>query len=203
MIRITEEAIQSFEKEHTLAVRKAAPECTLFLKKDGTLPLSGPCQVALYGSGARKTIKGGTGSGDVNVRHFVSVEEGLANAGFEITSGKWLDDYDALLVSKRAEFVERVKQEAKELGLNPMMYGMGKAMPEPEYEFALDAEGEMAVYVLARISGEGADRSVEAGDIKLSQTEIRDILALNARFEKFVLVLNVGGMVDLEPVKRF
>ncbi|MBD5395797.1 MAG: beta-glucosidase [Lachnospiraceae bacterium] len=201
MIRITEEAIQSFEKEHTLAVRKAAPECTLFLKKDGTLPLSGPCQVALYGSGARKTIKGGTGSGDVNVRHFVSVEEGLANAGFEITSGKWLDDYDALLVSKRAEFVERVKQEAKELGLNPMMYGMGKAMPEPEYEFALDAEGEMAVYVLARISGEGADRSVEAGDIKLSQTEIRDILALNARFEKFVLVLNVGGMVDLEPVR--
>lgn len=201
MIRITEETMQPFEKEHIDAVRKAAPECTMFLKKDGTLPLSAPCRAAVYGSGVRKTVKGGTGSGDVNVRHFVTVEEGLEKAGFEITSGKWLDDYDALLVSKRAEFVERVKQEAKELGINPVMYGMGKAMPEPEYEFALDAEGEIAVYVLARISGEGSDRSAEAGDISLSETEIRDILALNARFEKFVLVLNVGGMVDLEPVR--
>ena len=56
---------------------------------------------------------------------------------------------------------------------------MGKVMPEPEYEFALDAEGELAVYALARISGEGADRTMVAGDISLSETEIRDILALN------------------------
>lgn len=201
MIRITEDTIQPFEKEHMEAVRKAAPECTLFLKKDETLPLPAPCRAALYGSGARKTIKGGTGSGDVNVRHFVTIEEGLKKAGFEITSGKWMDDYDALLISKHTEFVEQVKREAKELGINPVMYGMGKAMPEPEYELALDAEGELAVYVLARISGEGSDRSKKAGDISLSETEIRDILALNAKFEKFVLVLNVGGMVNLEPVK--
>lgn len=141
MVRITEEIIQPFEKEHIEAIRKAAPECTLLLQKDETLPLSAPCKVALYGSGARKTIKGGTGSGDVNVRHFVNIEEGLEKAGFKITSKKWLDDYDVLLVSKRAEFVEQVKREAKELGMNPMMYGMGKAMPEPEYEFALDADG--------------------------------------------------------------
>ncbi len=202
MIRITEETIQPFEKEHIEAVRKAAPECTLLLQKDGKLPLSAPCRVALYGSGARKTIKGGTGSGDVNVRHFVTIEEGLEKAGFEITSKKWLDSYDALLVNKRAEFIEQVKQEAKQIGINPVMYGLGKAMPEPEYEFALDADGEIAVYVLARISGEGSDRSKAAGDISLSQTEIRDILALNAKHEKFVLVLNVGGMVDLEPVKN-
>lgn len=202
MVRITEETMQPFEKEHIEAVRKAAPECTLLLKKDGKLPLVAPCRVALYGSGARKTMKGGTGSGDVNIRHFVTIEEGLEKAGFEITSKKWLDDYDALLVSKRAEFVEQVKQEAKQIGINPVMYGMGKAMPEPEYSFELDADGEMAVYVLARISGEGADRSIAAGDISLSQTEIRDILALNAKYEKFVLVLNVGGMVNLEPVKN-
>lgn len=99
MVRITEETIQPFEKEHIKAVRKVAPECTLLLQKDGTLPLPAACRVALYGSGARKTIKGGTGSGDVNVRHFVTVEEGLEKAGFEITSKKWLNDYDALLVS--------------------------------------------------------------------------------------------------------
>lgn len=202
MVRIMEEAMQPFEREHIEAVRKAAPECTLLLQKDGTLPLAAPCRVALYGSGARKTIKGGTGSGDVNVRHFVTIEEGLKKAGFEITSGKWLDAYDALLAGKRGEFVEQVKREAEELGMNPVMYGMGKAMPEPEYELALDAEGDTAVYALARISGEGSDRSKAAGDISLSQTEIRDILALNAKYEKFVLVLNVGGMVDLEPVKN-
>lgn len=123
------------------------------LKRDGTLPLDAPCRVALYGSGARKTIKGGTGSGDVNVRHFVTIEEGLQKAGFEITTKKWLDDYDALLVRRRAEFVGQVQEEARQLGVNPVMYCMGKVMPEPEYEFALDAEGELAVYALARISG--------------------------------------------------
>lgn len=202
MVRITDETMQPFEKEHIDTVRKAAPECTLFLKKDGTLPLDAPCQMALYGSGARKTIKGGTGSGDVNVRHFVTIEEGLQNAGFVITTKKWLDDYDALLASRRAEFVEQLKEEARQCGLNPVMYCMGKVMPEPEYEFALDAGGEMAVYVLARISGEGADRTMVVGDISLSETEIRDILALNTKYDKFVLVLNVGGMVDLEPVKE-
>ena len=202
MLRIQDEKIQDFEREHVEEVRRIAPECTLLLQKDGRLPLPVPCRVALYGSGARKTIKGGTGSGDVNVRHFVTIEEGLEKAGFEITSKKWLDDYDGLLVSKRTEFVERIRQEAKQLGIIPAMYGMGKVMPEPEYAFALDADGDMAVYVLARISGEGSDRSREAGDINLSQTEIRDILALNEKFEKFVLVLNVGGMVNLEPVKN-
>lgn len=202
MIRITDEIMQSFEKEHIETVQKTAPECTLFLQKDGVLPLPASCKAALYGSGARKTIKGGTGSGDVNVRHFVTVEEGLEKAGFEITSKKWLDDYDALLVSKRAEFVAQVKKEAAKLGINPVMYGIGKPMPEPEYEFALDAEGDMAIYVLGRISGEGSDRSTAAGDISLSQTEIRDILTLNEKYEKFVLVLNVGGMVDLEQVKN-
>lgn len=202
MVRITDETMQPFEKEHIDTVRKAAPECTLFLKKDGTLPLDALCQMALYGSGARKTIKGGTGSGDVNVRHFVTIEEGLQNAGFVITTKKWLDDYDALLASRRAEFVKQLKEEARQCGMNPVMYCMGKVMPEPEYEFALDAGGEMAVYVLARISGEGADRTMVAGDISLSEAEIRDILALNTKYDKFVLVLNVGGMVDLEPVKE-
>ena len=200
MLRITEEAVQPFEKEHIDLVRKTAPECALFLKRgDDTLPLA-PGKAALYGSGARKTIKGGTGSGDVNVRHFVTVEEGMERAGFEIVSKAWLDAYDQVLVDARAVFVEQVKKEAAELGINAVMYGMGKAMPEPQYEIAMDAECDLAVYVLSRISGEGADRDVSAGDINLSETEIRDILYCSRHYKKFVLVLNVGGMVNLEPV---
>lgn len=200
MMRITDTAMQPFEKEHIDLVRKVAPECALFLKReDETLPVK-PGQVALYGSGARKTIKGGTGSGDVNVRHYVTIEEGLENAGFTITSKDWLETYDKVVAETRVTFVERVKKEAKELGINAVMYGMGKAMPEPEYQIDMDAETDLAVYVLSRISGEGADRSTEAGDINLSETELRDILYCNEKYDKFVLVLNVGGMVNLEPV---
>ncbi|WP_458459613.1 glycoside hydrolase family 3 protein [Pseudobutyrivibrio sp.] len=200
MVRIETSTVQPFEEKHITEVRELAPECVLFLKREDT---SFPVQaggVALYGSGARKTIKGGTGSGDVNVRHFVTIEEGLERAGFSITSKEWLDKYDHLLAETRVKFIEQVKKEAAEMGINPIMYGMGKPMPEPEYEFELNGEGDLAIYVLSRISGEGADRADAEGDINLTKAEIRDILACRAKYKKFVLVLNVGGMVNLEPV---
>lgn len=203
-IRIESPDIQAFEKEHIEAVRKLAPECMVLLKNDGTLPLKGAGKLALYGSGARKTIKGGTGSGDVNVRHFVTVEEGLKNAGFEITTEGWLDSYDKVVADAKAAFFGGLRKEAEAAGVDRrqmMFYAMGKACPEPEYELALDGEGDTAIYVLARNSGEGADRKPVAGDINLTETEVRDILALNEKYEKFALVLNVGGMVDLKPVE--
>lgn len=202
-IRIESPEVQGFEKEHTAAVRRLAPECMVLLKNDGTLPLQGTGKLALYGSGARKTIKGGTGSGDVNVRHFVTVEEGLTNAGFELTTGSWMDGYDQVVAEARKDFFGGIRKEAEAAGVTGpqmMMFAMGRSCPEPEYELPLDGEGDTAVYVLARNSGEGADRKPAAGDINLTATEIRDILALHAKYEKFVLVLNVGGMVDLKPV---
>ncbi len=202
-IRIESPEVQGFEKEHTAAVRRLAPECMVLLKNGGTLPLQGTGKLALYGSGARKTIKGGTGSGDVNVRHFVTAEEGLKNAGFELTTGSWLDGYDQVVAEARKAFFGGIRKEAEAAGVTGpqmMMFAMGRSCPEPEYELPLDGEGDTAVYVLARNSGEGADRKPAAGDINLTATEIRDILALHAKYEKFVLVLNVGGMVDLKPV---
>ena len=65
-----------YEKEHLEKMRAFAPECMVLLKKNGDFPLDGPCRIAVYGSGARNTVKGGTGSGDVNVRFSVSVEQG-------------------------------------------------------------------------------------------------------------------------------
>lgn len=203
-IRIEAPQVQAFETEHIAAVRKVAPECMVLLKNGGTLPLKEAGKLALYGSGARKTIKGGTGSGDVNVRHFVTAEEGLENAGFELTTKKWLDGYDKTVADAKVAFFGALRKEAEAAGVTGgkmMLYAMGKSCPEPEYELALDGEGDTAVYVLARNSGEGADRAPAAGDINLTRTEIRDILALNEKYEKFVLVLNVGGMIDLKPVE--
>ena len=57
------EQLQDYERRHLEQVRSLAPECTLFLKRSGKLPLPGPCDIALYGSGARHTVQGGTGSG--------------------------------------------------------------------------------------------------------------------------------------------
>jgi beta-glucosidase len=60
----------------------------------------------------------------------------------------------------------------------------------------------LAIYVLARNSGEGIDRRPIKGDILLTETEIKDILYLNEKYKKFILVLNVCGYVDLSPVKE-
>ena len=95
MVRIDSPEIQDFEIAHLSTLRALAPECMVLLKKNEDFPLSAPCKIALYGAGARETIKGGTGSGDVNVRHYVTVEEGLENAGFTVTTKAWMDGYKA------------------------------------------------------------------------------------------------------------
>ena len=75
-------------------LRKAASECTLFLNKNNQFPIPNPCKVLLLGSGARYTVKGGLGSGDVD-SDFTTIEQGLEKSGFIISplSKKWFNDY--------------------------------------------------------------------------------------------------------------
>ena len=196
--------MEAYEIDHLAAVRALAPECMVLLRSDGAFPLAEPGEIALFGSGARRTIKGGTGSGDVNSRHVTTIEEGLEAAGFTIVSRPWLEAYDRVRDQAHQDFIADIRTEAAERGVPAIMIGMGSVMPEPEYSIPLDVDAgtdpETAVYVLARTSGEGSDRTPEAGDLRLTDTEIRDILTLNERFEKFLLVLNVGGVVDLSPL---
>ena len=61
--------VTALERENQQEVRKLAGECMVLLENDGALPLrSDEKRIALYGNGARHTVKGGTGSGDVNTR---------------------------------------------------------------------------------------------------------------------------------------
>jgi len=193
-------AMQQYEINHLKKMKAFAPECMVLLKSDGTFPLEKPGKVALYGSGARKTVKGGTGSGDVNSRSYVTVEMGLERAGFTVTTKAWLDAYDEVKERTYAEFVARIKKEAKAAHTMAIMYSMGKVVPEPVTDFPMDGEGDTAIYVLARNSGEGNDRKVLPGDVELTETEISSILACREKYERFMLVLNVGGVVDLTPV---
>ena len=191
-----------YEKKHLQLLREHLAECTILLKSNGDFPLAAPCKIAAYGCGVRRTIKGGTGSGEVNSRYFVNVEQGLTNAGFTVTTTAWLDAYETVYAQARKQFVQELKAQAKAAHTNAILYGMGKVMPEPNYDLPLDGEGDAAVYVVSRISGEGNDRKPVAGDVKLSEAEKRDILALNRKYRKFMLVLNVGGAVDLSEVRE-
>ncbi len=192
--------MNDYEREHIALLRRFGAECAVLLKSDGSFPLKAPCELALYGSGARRTIKGGTGSGEVNSRSFLTVEDGLEAAGFTITSKSWLDRYGELVPEAKKRFIRELKRAALKRGTLAILDSMGAVMPEPEYELPLDAGGAAAVYVLSRISGEGSDRKAVPGDILLTATEARDILKLNETYKNFLLVLNVGGAVDLSPV---
>ena len=189
-----------YEKEHIARVRALAPECMVLLKTDGCFPLEAPGKIALYGSGARRTLKGGTGSGDVNVRAFTTVEQGLKAAGFTITTEDWLDAYDQVWQKARAAFAAGIKARIAAEGPEGFMLALGAVMPEPDYDLPLNGEGDTAVYVLSRVCGEGDDRHAVPGDFELTQTEIRDILRLQKQYPRFLLALNVGGPVDLTPV---
>ncbi len=192
--------MEKFEKAHRDAVRALAAGCTVLLRSDGSFPLDVPCDVALYGSGARRTVTGGTGSGEVNTRFNVSVERGLERAGFRVTTKDWLALYDREYAKARKRFVSELKARARALHVNPIVESMGAVMPEPEYRIPLTGTGDTAVYVLSRISGEGSDRRPVPGDILLTDTEIRDILFLQRKYDRFLLALNVGGPVDLSPL---
>ncbi len=192
--------LHPYEKEHLARIREGIAGCTVLLKSNGDFPLKDVCDIALYGSGARKTVKGGTGSGEVNSRFFVNVEEGLKKAGFNITTGEWLDGYDKVYEEAHKEFVEGIKARARKKHTLAVMEALSVMMPEPEYTLPLDGEGDVAIYVLSRLSGEGSDRQVIGGDILMSGPEIRDIIALSKKHKKFMLVINAGGPVDISPV---
>ena len=192
--------MQQYEKEHLALVLENAAECTVLLKSNGDFPLGAPQAIDAFGAGLRYTVKGGTGSGEVNSRFTYTIEEGLEKEGFRITSKSWLDTYDAIRTLERKAFAKAVKREAIASHENPFIYCMGREMPEPEYTIPLEKKSKVAIYVVSRNSGEGSDRRPVPGDVKLSNSEVRDILECNRKYEKFLLVLNVGGVLDLSPV---
>lgn len=196
--------MENYEIDHYSRIRRMAPECMVLLKSDGSFPACGCKKTALYGNGARHTVKGGTGSGDVYVRDYTTIEQGLKNAGVKITTEYWLDEYDNCYNSAWQKYSAEIKKEiTKNMvrpGLSEFLAALGVTMPEPEYDIQINGGGDTAVYVLSRISGEGGDRAAGKGDFALSDTEIRDIRVINKKYSRFLLVLNVGGPIDLTPV---
>ena len=101
-----DDCVLPYEKPHRALARRAASEGIVLLENDGSLPLT-PGNIALYGAGAAMTIKGGTGSGEVNERYSTSIMEGLESSGFQITTKAWIDDY----AKEYAKTIENLKKE--------------------------------------------------------------------------------------------
>lgn len=100
------------ERVHRNLARHAAVEGMVLLKNEGVLPIKEK-KTALYGAGARMTVSGGTGSGDMNGRGNVSIEQGLLNAGFELGNTAWLNRFDAEFAASKAAWREGIEEKIK------------------------------------------------------------------------------------------
>ena len=198
--------IQKYETEHENEVRHLAGECMVLLENDGVLPFSDKIKkIALYGTGARHTVKGGTGSGDVNVRKTVSIARGLEEAGFEIVTEDWLDRYDRDLEEAQKTYLKKLKDMSDETGEPSVILGFKHPFQEPEQPIVEETdikEADAAIYVLARNSGEGKDRRAEKGDYYLSDRELQNIRFMTENYSNCVVLLNTGGVIDLTELRR-
>ena len=190
------------EEKHRALARRAAAEGIVLLKNEGVLPLKTSAPVALFGSGAEKTVKGGIGSGDVNNRENISVYKGIKEAGASVTNEDWIRDYDKRYKEAREEWKEKILEDARHVqnpfdayAANPFVLPDGRRITESDLEGAA-----AAVYVISRISGEGKDRRLEKGDYYLSGREREDILYLNRFHIPLILILNSGGPVELTDI---
>lgn len=162
------------EIAHAAMSRQAATEGMVLFENEGALPMRASGNVALFGSGAYATVKGGTGSGDVNTRYTVNVRQGFESAGFTVTTSSAY--WDALVAGGEQLLTAATVQPS--------------------------APTDTAVYVLARNSGEGGDRTATAGDYYLTETELGNLQQLGATYRKVVVVLNVGAVVDTSFFQR-
>lgn len=193
------------EISHRALSREVAADCVVLLENDGTLPISSG-KVALYGNGARNTIKGGTGSGDVYVRDSVNIEQGLINSGFQVVTSSWLDRQDRYATQSRQEYLDWSVEESKKVNKPPFIVQFDNPYIEPAPVEVTDtdiiADVDVAIYVISRISGEGADRFNEPGDYYLYDEDIANIEKVGRAYAKTILVLNIGGLIDASSIKN-
>lgn len=186
----------ALELQNAQLSRHAAGEGMVLLEnQDNALPMARSGNVAVFGVGAYKTVKGGTGSGDVNNRYTVTVRQGLQNAGYTVTTSSAY--WSAMTNAYDAKY-----------GTGPApLFGPAIDYSSVEQPLTTDsvkptAPTDTAIYVVARNAGEGADRKPGPGDYLLTDTEKGDIALIGQTYRHVVVVLNVGGVMDTAFYKQ-
>ena len=184
----------SAKREATNAAisQKAATQGMVLLENNNnSLPIAQTkgTKVALFGVGSYKTIKGGTGSGDVYLKDGanITVEQGFEDAGYDVVNQDFLTAQNTAY--------EKAESEAGGGGMFSSFVYKEEAYAEADVTAAA-GKTDTAIYVLARNSGEGADRKAEKGDYYLTDNEAANLKLLGQKFKNVVVVLNTGGIVD-------
>ncbi len=195
-------AVSEREIKHNEIAYRAAAEGIVLLENNGCLPLKDK-KVALFGIGAKHTIKGGSGSGEVNNRENISIYEGMKRRGFEITSEDWLEKYD---VVAQAAANPTAKEFFKNFNLGDAMAMFMGTASLPDMDVLKDdiqkAPADTAVYVVSRQAGEGGDRKIERGENDLTDGEIESLQRLVASYKNVVLVINIGSSMNMDFLEK-
>lgn len=185
------------ELDHRKIAHRAALEGIVLLENDGSLPIK-PCKIALYGAGAAMTIKGGTGSGEVNNRSNVSIMEGLEKAGFIITTVKWIEDYERIYNEAKDVYAKEFRKKLRALKIrdimgNPFRYPFGREITDEDIASSTDT----CIFVVSRQAGEGMDRKLDNSDNNLSEIELKNIKKCVKNYKTTIVVINVGSSFDI------
>lgn len=155
----TDPGVSAREMRNQIRSRRIASEGMVLLENSGILPLRlEGRKIALFGNGARHTVIGGTGSGEVNCRTNCTVEQGLERAGAIVTTKAWLDRYDEVSYRSKLQYMEDLyeKYADRPQQIFWSMYHFRNPLTIPvEEEDLAPSDEEIALYVLARHSGEG------------------------------------------------
>ena len=214
MAATTSNEITQREKDNAELAKRVAEEGMVLLEnKDQVLPVQEK-NIALFGNGAIRTIRGGTGSGDpfngglsgggdalvdLSERYHINIYDAFVEAGYQITTSDFL-----------TSFAEGYDSEKVAAGSNPMATFAYPEMEVTEELINQAKEGtNTAIYVISRNAGEGADRSqttksgqtsdgetFEVGDYELTELEKKNLELVGKSFENVIVVLNVGGVID-------
>lgn len=174
---------------------KAVAEGIVMLKNDNNaLPLAPEEEVSVFGRIQLNYYKSGTGSGGmVNVSKVTGIVDGLIEAGVKINE----------------ELLETYRKWSKN---NPFDLGEGwGSEPWSQKEMPLDSEtvkkasekSSAAIVIIGRTAGEEMDAKIEEGSYLLTADELDMIEKVRREFKKMIVLLNVGGIVDMSFVDKY
>lgn len=203
----TDNTVMKRELDNRKIARRAAAEGMVLLKNEGQLlPLKEGTKVALYGVGASRTIKGGTGSGDVNERETVSIYQGMKNAGFEITTEDWIKAYDEQYQAARYTWRDEIEEKASSLENQVLgFFNVYSTTPfrMPAGAAITQTDADVAIYILSRVAGEGADRFDAEGDYYLTKEEKQQLSDICSMYKHVIVAVNTGGLADLSFMDEY
>lgn len=180
---------------HAKVCKKVADEGVVLLKnKENALPVLKAQQIALFGTTSYDFIAGGTGSGNVNRPYVVDLMSGLSNLEFNLEP-----EVDAFYKEYMAD--EKIRRTRID-GKNPWTIDRERAIEVIPVELIEKSAqtADVAVVTIGRVFGEGKDRNLHYSYL-LSDRE-QELLerisdAYHAEGKKVVVVLNVGGYVEM------